>query len=454
MGCVYVRENSKLAIRFKDNFGKWRSRVTKFKVGQERDAEKLLTKTESNIKAQKEFDPKATGPLTVKTYGDRWIERRRVRGLASADDDASRLKRYFYPMLGAMNMSDVRPRHIREWVEALGNVSSRKKGTLAPRTIRSAFALVHTMMRDANADELIDSNPCVLPAGVLPKKVDKNPLFRRDASFSEAELVKLITNEAIPVDRRVLYSILFLTGQRFGEMAALSWSDYETGWQPLGKIHVAKSYSTRQKKVKSTKTEVNREVPVHPVLADVLAKWKNGPWKAMIGRDPTSEDLIVPSRLGKHRSVNFMLKRFHEDCERVGVKPRRQHDARRTFVSLARAGGADTVALKAVTHGRSQEILDMYTTMPWPALCAAVLCLKVPLPVPPELPPSTDGGEPAPIPAPVEVMPQANGGETCYDVVTVAADRAAEQEKGPQPWMVASLGKWRGVRDSNPWPPA
>jgi hypothetical protein len=32
------------------------------------------------------------------------------------------------------------------------------------------------------------------------------------------------------------------------------------------------------------------------------------------------------------------LRRFHEDLERIGLRARRQHDARRTFISIARAG--------------------------------------------------------------------------------------------------------------------
>ena len=46
-----------------------------------------------------------------------------------------------------------------------------------------------------------------------------------------------------------------------------------------------------------TKTEVPREVPVHPVLATVLAEWKLRGWKELMKRDPTPEDLVIPSRL-------------------------------------------------------------------------------------------------------------------------------------------------------------
>jgi hypothetical protein len=37
---------------------------------------------------------------------------------------------------------------------------------------------------------------------------------------------------------------------------------------------IEKSYSTKKRKVKGTKTENPREMPVHPTLARILAEWK------------------------------------------------------------------------------------------------------------------------------------------------------------------------------------
>jgi hypothetical protein len=59
-----------------------------------------------------------------------------------------------------------------------------------------------------------------------------------------------------------------------------------------------------------------------------------------------------------------MLRRFHEDLERVGLRARRQHDARRTFISIARADGARPDILRWATHGPTGDIVDDYTTLP------------------------------------------------------------------------------------------
>lgn len=113
------------------------------------------------------------------------------------------------------------------------------------------------MLGDAVAEELIRSNPCVLQRGELPKKKDKDPTWRRGAVFPRDEVQTVISAEAanIPEDRRTLYAIMFLGAMRFGEAAALTRADYDAACSPLGKLVVERSYNTKSRKVKETKTE-------------------------------------------------------------------------------------------------------------------------------------------------------------------------------------------------------
>jgi hypothetical protein len=50
------------------------------------------------------------------------------------------------------------------------------------------------------------------------------------------------------------------------------------------------------------------------------------------------------------RMPQLGLKRSREDCKLLGMRPRRKHDARRTMISIARAGGATKDLLEWVTH--------------------------------------------------------------------------------------------------------
>ncbi len=132
------------------------------------------------------------------------------------------------PRIGMMLLEEVRPRHIRELVLKL-----RADGKLAPRTIHQVFHTTKALFHYAVADELLDVNPCVLPKGVLPKKVDKNPALRATAIYTREEVEQLISDTRITEDRRVLYALKALAGLRHSEAAGLTWRQYDTELEPL-----------------------------------------------------------------------------------------------------------------------------------------------------------------------------------------------------------------------------
>jgi integrase len=249
---------------------------------------------------------------------------------------------------------------------------------MAPRTVRHVYGVLHAMFREAVADELIPTNPCVVSPHELPRAVDKDPTWRSGAVFQRSELEQLLTDERLPADRRVLYALLGLAGLRFGEAAALRWRAYEATTEPLGRLLVATSWSSSRMEEKSTKAEQPREVPVHPALRELLARWRAERWPQMFGRAPAPDDLLIPSRRGRHRSRHHSLVKFHEDLQQLALRRRRQHDLRRTFVSLARADGARADVLLGVTHGTNRDnLIDLYTTLPWASVCAEVAKLNV-----------------------------------------------------------------------------
>jgi integrase len=371
MGYVYKRGNS-LWIGYHDAQGKLHQVSTGLEVGDEKKARQVLQRIEARIQAGIELGEAESGPLTVARYAERWIEERKARGISAAHDDGARLRLHVLPTIGELPLEEVRPKHIRDLIKHL-----RQSTTLAPRSVRHVYGVLHVMFRDATVDELTSTNPCVLKRSDLPKLVDKDPTWRANAVFTRGELERLISDESLPEDRRVMYALMGLAGLRFGEAAALRWRFYDPSLEPFGRLLVAASYNTDQQREKSVKTEQPRLVPVHPVLAQVLAEWKLGGWSLMIGRAPAADDLIIPSRRGRHRSNGHGLKRFHEDLERIGLRRRRQHDLRRTFISLARADGARKDVLEHVTHGRPGGIIDLYTELPWPLLCEEVGKLRV-----------------------------------------------------------------------------
>ena len=60
-------------------------------------------------------------------------------------------------------------------------------------------------------------------------------------------------------------------------------------------------------------------------------------------------------------------------------RKRRGHDLRRTFITLGRADGAIDSLLQYITHGPSQDMLDIYSTPPWDDLRREMARVKVKL---------------------------------------------------------------------------
>lgn len=421
---VFRRGNA-LWVRFKGPDGKWRNERTGYVAGQEAAAEKVFRSLADQISAGVELVGARKEPVTVEEYARlRWFEQRRPL-IADWKGDERRLEMHAFPKLGRMRLREVRPRHLAELFRAL-----RGAGEMAPKTVHHVYGVVKALFRDAAIDGLIDASPCILTQHQLGESVDADPEWRATAIYSRDELELLISDGRLPGDRRLMYALEGVAGLRHGEAAGLRWRHFEPTTPVLGRLTVATSYDKGR-----TKTSRPRHVPVHPTLAAMLAEWKLSGWPGTMGRTPEPDDLVVPTpnptnrgprvAHGSMRTRHYSHKRLVADLKTLGLRHRRGHDLRRTFISLARTDGARKDILELVTHtpGRSQAI-DVYTSFPWEALCEEVLKLKVHRE------------------SPNELIPLAIG-DSRYTLVT--ADT--------QPTEIQQLSKWRR-RESNPGPKA
>lgn len=362
MASIYPKRG-RLWARVKDG-KRWIGRATPYLEGQEAAAQRFADELQRLLDAESVAAATAPRDLTVEAYAREWIASRRKRGIRSVNDDEARLAIHVLPAIGNLRLAEMRPRNVRSLVQAL-----RERGTLAPRTVRNVYGVLRTMLSDAQADELIALDPCRLKRGDLPPNVDADPSWRAGATFTRAEVGTLLSDVRLLPDRRILYAVKALTGMRHSEAAELRWSQYDPDLDPLGGLDLHR-----------TKTDVPRRVPVHPKLAAILDAWKREGWEATYGRAPRAEDLVIPTRAFTVRAAAQAWKDLQHDLEQLGMRARRGHDFRRTFITFAREDGADDRKLKAITHGVGRAIIDVYTSWTWPALCAEVAKLRVRIP--------------------------------------------------------------------------
>jgi integrase len=380
MGSVYAK-GDRLYLQYKDTAGKRLNRSSGFRVGEENDAKALLEEIERTVSAQTELGFTADSPATVAAYVNVWIESRKGLGLADWSNDKSRLELHVLPTIGDQLIAEVRPRHLVALFSAI-----RKKGKLAPKTIHHVYGTTKALFRDAVLADLAQTSPCILTKYQLGPNRDKDPSWRSTALYTRLEAQQLISDPRIPENRRIRYGLDVLAGLRLGEDCGLRIKSYLSDLKPLGQLKIVTSYDTGR-----TKTGAPRLVPVHPTLAAMLAEWLLSGWERMMGRPWTPEDLLVPmppedwerkrnkSGTVGMRDSTYSYKRLKRDLETLGIRHRRGHDMRRTFVSLARTDGARKDILSLITHnpGQSGSSIDLYTTFDWPTLCSEVEKLNV-----------------------------------------------------------------------------
>lgn len=372
------------------------------KTTDERTARRRLEKIEAQVAAQREAGA-VDGPLTLRRYGDRWLDKRKESDDFNVVENRSMWKTWVIDQpIASLPLVDVRHSHLVEYMKWLAKqVSKKTERPLAPRTRLKIYALLRVMFSDAVADEGIDLDrtPCTLEERrkELPSNADADPRWRQRAVFSSEEVALLLSSPVVPLWRRVTYGVLFLTGLRISEASVRRISDYDAKAKPLGRLVAPTTWSTEKKREKEPKTGVPREIPVIPPLAKLLKQWLEHGWEEMLGRAPAEDDLLLPNSVGTRQHRQDALQALHRDLDALGLRRRRIHDTRRTFISLALAAGATERAVKYCTHTTKSQAFDQYNTPPWPFLCRELAKLEVSAPesrrrrgVTPELRSETD----------------------------------------------------------------
>lgn len=391
-----VLKRGKWWIRVKGNKtpGKWSAHPAPADAKTRDEAQRYADSAQAAINKRRGI---VTGPdaLTLREWFKTWIEKRRE---AEKDwkKERGRMTNHVLPELGGTALVNITTAMIVDLVHDL-----RFKKKQANRTARNVYGTLASCLKAAAKAGKIVASPCTLDAEDLGPIVDKDPEWRSGAQFTRKEAEAMVSDPRIPLDRRLVYAFGLLAGLRPGEVAALRWRSYDITRTPLGMITAARAYSTSHSRVKGTKTNAVKFIPVHPVLAALLAEWRDtSKW----GTEP--DDLIVPlppdvkrtRREGdRYRGWDYTGRRWRDiDLPMLGWRARSVYDTRATFITLALEDGASRDILRErVTHTKARrDAFDGYDRGErWAETCREVGKLRLTRLVPVVYPGKSSSGK-------------------------------------------------------------
>jgi integrase len=223
--------------------------------------------------------------------------------------------------------------------------------------------------------------------GELPPILEKRPEgWRELAKFTREEIASLIGCAEVELQYRVMYAVYFLTGSRFAEVTTIRVRSLDLDVTPLAALTIRAVKQRRDKGV------MYRVVPVHAQLRAWLTWWLREGFELVHCRKPTPDDYLFPTcslrrknrgeTICSHGEVYKRWARHHLPA--VQLRHRRLHDARRTFISIARSSRVDKSLVRAITHRATADtVLDAYTTFEWEATCQELSKVDFRLPGPP-----------------------------------------------------------------------
>ena len=117
---------------------------------------------------------------------------------------------------------------------------------------------------------------------------------------------------------------------------------------------MVRAYNSATGRIKSTKTGESRAVPMHPTLAKILGAWRLSHWTRIYGRQPTADDLVVPTRNMTPVDAVDAVRAFKADLTALGLRveagerrDRGGHDLRSRYKTRTIEDGADSLIVKA-----------------------------------------------------------------------------------------------------------
>jgi integrase len=328
--------------------GRYQVRVTWIdpKTGKKKDQKKVIAAASmSEASSQRELlrSELLTSGTTLRErlrlgeYASSWM-RGKIPTLkpSTRDKYAGMLDQHILPALGDHYLDAISPQDVILWRDAQHAKAS---------TVNSRLRVLRALLRDAQADLGLPRDPCARVRTIPEEPPVGNRLKPEDL---QRVLAYLRENEP---GWYPLFLTMALTGARFGEVSALEWDDID---EDAEVIWIRRAQW--QGRVGTTKTGKVRDVPLPPLLKDVLKHHR----QRLIRNQARglSEGLVFPSRVGTYRRNASLRKPLGRALQAAGIDDRfTLHGFRRTWNNLLRQVSSSAITQSMIGHETEEMFL-------------------------------------------------------------------------------------------------
>jgi len=231
-----------------------------------------------------------------------------------------------------------------------------RKGGLSPRTIRYMHIIVHSALKQAVSEKVIQMNVAE------HVKLPKNP--KKEMKTLDIKDINKFLECAKTSRYHMAFVLELYTGLRRGELLGLRWKDIDL---KNGKIKVIQQLVKEGNKhvIRELKTDSSQN-RVISIPDEVIAELKEYKEKQRIERKSLGLSEVYNGLVFTSETGTFVQTRNFDRClkailKRAGLEEIRVHDLRHTFALISLQAGADIKTLQSdLGHESIQTTLDKY----------------------------------------------------------------------------------------------
>lgn len=308
--------------------------------------------------------------------GRAWLQQwlaRSLSGESSSRGYRLHVEQYLQPHLGAVPLTELRPRHVRAMLQAIAADHARTGRPLSAATLQRIRATLRTALNAAIREELLAGNPArhvQLAPAVRPHPLvwttARTAAWRRTgarpavAVWTAAQTAQFLT--AIAGDPlHACYHVIALRGLRRGEAAGLTWSHVDLDDATLTVSQQLLEYDGRLVVSPPKSAASARTLPLDSHTVAVLHAHQL--CAAEAGRNVT-DGFVFTRPDGRPCRPDYLSRHFRQLSSATGLPPVRLHDLRHGAATLMLAAGADLkVVQDLLGHASIVLTADTYTSV-------------------------------------------------------------------------------------------